>query len=106
MQAGELRAALERDELVLHFQAKADLLTGEVRGVEALMRWHHPILGLLGPDRFIGLAERHGLTRALTGQHLADQPARRALPGRRRRPTFTGAGWRPRGSSSRSPRTS
>ena len=64
--AGELHAALERDELVLHFQPKGDLATGEIRGVEALVRWQHPSLGMLAPDRFIALAEQHGLMRRLT----------------------------------------
>jgi diguanylate cyclase (GGDEF)-like protein len=63
---GELHGALEREELVLHYQPKCDLITGAVSGVEALARWQHPTLGLLGPDHFIELAEQHGLMRRLT----------------------------------------
>jgi diguanylate cyclase (GGDEF)-like protein len=62
----ELRRAIEVDELVLHFQPKARLETGDVVGVEALVRWQHPIHGLLGPDTFIPLAENTGLMAPLT----------------------------------------
>jgi len=63
---GELGAALEAGELVLHYQPKAELRTGVVRGVEALVRWDHPERGLLGPGHFLPLVEQSGLTRALT----------------------------------------
>ncbi len=63
---GELRRAIESDELMLHFQPKAVLRTGEVIGVEALLRWQHPQHGLLSPDEFVPLAEHTGLIRGLT----------------------------------------
>ncbi|EJW12428.1 diguanylate cyclase/phosphodiesterase (GGDEF & EAL domains) with PAS/PAC sensor(s) [Rhodovulum sp. PH10] len=61
MMETSLRGALERNELVLHYQPKKDLATGEVSGVEALLRWNHPALGLLLPGRFVPLAEDTGL---------------------------------------------
>jgi predicted signal transduction protein with EAL and GGDEF domain len=67
----ELRTALERGQLVLYFQPKIDLATGELRGVEALVRWQHPQRGLLPPDEFLPQAERYGLMRRLTTCVLA-----------------------------------
>jgi diguanylate cyclase (GGDEF)-like protein len=63
---GELGAALQAGQLVLHYQPKADLRTGAVHGVEALVRWDHPQRGMLGPGHFLPLVEQSGLTRALT----------------------------------------
>ena len=72
----ELRAAIERDELILHYQPKVSLETGELVGVEALVRWQHPVRGLLFPDAFIPLAERTGavadLTRWVVDRALAE----------------------------------
>ena len=51
----------------MHYQPKAHLETGAVRGVEALVRWQHPVRGLLGPSEFLPLMEQSGLTRSLTG---------------------------------------
>jgi diguanylate cyclase (GGDEF)-like protein len=63
---GELRDAIHAGQLVLHYQVKAELATGRVRGVEALVRWAHPRRGLLAPAEFLPIAEQSGLTRALT----------------------------------------
>src|SRR3954470_10359497 len=63
---GELRRAMDETELVLYYQPKVDLRTGQARGVEALARWHHPERGLLSPDEFIPLAERSNLLRPMT----------------------------------------
>ena len=68
---GDLRRATELGQLVLHYQPKADVRTGEPRGVEALVRWNHPQLGLVGPAEFIPLAERAGLMGPLTTFVLA-----------------------------------
>lgn len=70
--AGELRRGIERGELVLHYQPKADLASRRIRGVEALVRWQHPQRGLVGPDVFVPLAERTGLIRPLTHAVLAN----------------------------------
>jgi diguanylate cyclase (GGDEF)-like protein len=66
--AGELRRAIENDELVLHYQPKIDVATGRVVGAEALCRWQHPSLGLIMPDEFVPMAEHTGLITPLTKQ--------------------------------------
>jgi len=67
----ELRAALDRDQLQLHYQPKLNLLSGEVDGAEGLVRWEHPGLGAIPPDAFIALAEETGNIRRLTRWALA-----------------------------------
>jgi diguanylate cyclase (GGDEF)-like protein len=57
----DLKLAVERDEIELHYQPVVDLVTGRARGVEALARWTHPERGVVGPDTFIAVAEQTGL---------------------------------------------
>jgi diguanylate cyclase (GGDEF)-like protein len=68
---GELQGAIADGQLVLHFQPKVRLATGEVPSVEALVRWQHPTRGLLFPDAFLHLVERGGLMAAMTTAVLA-----------------------------------
>lgn len=64
----ELRAGIDRDEIVVHYQPQISVHSGDVHGVEALARWNHPTLGLVHPDQFIPMAEEHGLIHKLTLQ--------------------------------------
>jgi diguanylate cyclase (GGDEF)-like protein len=68
--AGALRQAIADGEIVLYFQPKADLASGRIVGVEALARWQHPELGLVGPTEFVPIAEQTGLIGPLTSHVL------------------------------------
>ncbi|MEN9822781.1 MAG: hypothetical protein RLZ04_1207 [Actinomycetota bacterium] len=67
---GDLRAALENHDLVVHLQPKLDLTTSTVIGVEALARWVHPVRGFVSPEDFVHVAEETGLIKQLTDDVL------------------------------------
>ncbi|MBV5328839.1 MAG: bifunctional diguanylate cyclase/phosphodiesterase [Chlorobium sp.] len=73
---GEMRQAIDNNELLLYFQPKIDLKTNSITGVEALVRWQHPQHDFMLPDEFIPLAERTGLINQLSIwvlRHAIDQ---------------------------------
>jgi CheY-like chemotaxis protein len=80
---GMLEAALREGQIRVHYQPKADMRTGLVRGVEALARWTHPQLGEVPPGRFVPLAEQYGLIQPLTFSVLEQSLSQ------------TGQAWRP-----------
>lgn len=65
--AAEIQSAISNHELVNYYQPKVSVATGDVIGVETLVRWHHPQDGLILPDRFIHTAEQYNLINDLTG---------------------------------------
>jgi len=73
-----LRDVVGRDELELRYQTQVSLDANELRGVEALLRWRHPKLGLLGPERFISLAEQTGLIVPI-GEWVLEEACRRLV---------------------------
>lgn len=84
MLANDLRQAIfTGDQLVLHYQPQVDLKTGAVVGMEALIRWNHPVRGMLSPDKFVPLAENSGLIQQFTAYiidlALADRSAVRSV---------------------------
>jgi diguanylate cyclase (GGDEF)-like protein len=70
-----LREAIADDQFQLHYQPKLDISSGTIVGVEALVRWNHPQLGLVGPDEFIPIAEKNGLINAI-GEYVLGEACR------------------------------
>ncbi len=69
--AATLRAGIEVGEIIVHYQPKVEIRTGNVSGLEALARWQHPTLGLVPADQFIELAEKSDLIHKLTMQVMS-----------------------------------
>lgn len=82
----ELRGAIARDELMLLFQPTVELASGRILGAEALVRWNHPIRGILAPSAFLPIAEESGLTPEI-GHWVLERAA--AMAGRWCRPPFS-----------------
>jgi len=78
LETSDLSAAISAGRIDVHYQPKVDMLTGIVRGVEALARWKHAELGFVPPDQFIALAERDGLIRDLTASVMSTALAQAA----------------------------
>jgi diguanylate cyclase (GGDEF)-like protein/PAS domain S-box-containing protein len=68
----ELRQALQRQTLVMHYQPIVDLSSRAIRGFEALIRWHHPLKGLLLPDSFLPVAEEAGMIPAISAWSIVE----------------------------------
>jgi diguanylate cyclase (GGDEF)-like protein/PAS domain S-box-containing protein len=81
----ELRYALERDELALHYQPVVNLRSGEITGLEALVRWRHPERGTLDPVDFVSIAEDSGLIEPI-GRWVQERACRQAVEWHQLRP--------------------
>lgn len=67
---GELRSTISKNELLMHYQPKIEAASGKIVGAEALVRWQHPVRGMIPPGDFIPLAEQTGLIRPITQEVL------------------------------------
>ena len=83
-----LGPALRRREMTVHFQPQVEVATGQVSGYEALLRWHHPVLGAVSPDEFVALAEHAGMMHEVT-DYVLDEALRRVAEWRRQGSTAT-----------------
>jgi diguanylate cyclase (GGDEF)-like protein/PAS domain S-box-containing protein len=81
----DLRRAIEQGEFVVHYQPIVNLQTGELWGLEALVRWNHPERGLLDPDEFVPLAEENGLVVPM-GEIVLEEACRQAVEWQREFP--------------------
>ncbi|HEX6601263.1 MAG TPA: EAL domain-containing protein, partial [Solirubrobacterales bacterium] len=81
----ELRHALDRDELALHYQPVVNLRSGEIAGLEALVRWRHPERGTLDPSEFVSIAEDSGLIEPI-GRWVQERACRQAVEWHQLRP--------------------
>jgi diguanylate cyclase (GGDEF)-like protein/PAS domain S-box-containing protein len=81
----ELRHAVERDELALHYQPVVNLRSGEITGLEALVRWRHPERGMLDPAEFVSIAEDSGLIEPI-GRWVQERACRQTLEWHQLRP--------------------
>jgi diguanylate cyclase (GGDEF)-like protein len=84
---GDLKRAIERDQMLVHYQPIFDLPSGEVSGLEALLRWRHPTAGLIGPNDFVPLAEESGQIRAL-GRWVLGEACRQLALWRAKYPAY------------------
>lgn len=67
-----VRLALEREEFVLYHQAKVNMYTGKVTGIKALIRWQHPVQGIVPPLKFLPAAEDHAISLEVSEWKLDD----------------------------------
>ncbi|MGN6202828.1 MAG: sensor domain-containing protein [Solirubrobacterales bacterium] len=81
----DLRQAIDNDELALHYQPVVNLRSGEINGLEALVRWRHPERGMLEPGEFVSIAEDSGLIEPI-GRWVQERACRQALTWQQLRP--------------------